>query len=82
FSERLQGRLHSIEHQIRDMLQFAKGDLPIEDTLPVSIFMEWLQLQADSVIESRGGCCRWVNLVPADAMLRCNRDTLVGAVMN
>ena len=82
FSERLQGRLHSIEHQIRDMLQFAKGDLPIEDTLPVSIFMEWLQLQADSVIESRGGCCRWGNLVPADAMLRCNRDTLVGAVMN
>ena len=82
FSERLQGRLHSIEHQIRDMLQFAKGDLPIDDTLPVSIFLEWLQLQADSVIESRVGSCRWVNLMPADAMLRCNRDTLVGAVMN
>tara|TARA_Y100000748_G_scaffold299806_1_gene297256 strand:+ start:11223 stop:12440 length:1218 start_codon:yes stop_codon:yes gene_type:complete len=82
FSERLQGRLHSIEHQIRDMLQFAKGDLPIDDTLPVSIFLEWLQLQADSVIASRGGVCRWVNLLPADAMLRCNRDTLVGAVLN
>ena len=82
FSSRLHGRLLSIEHQIRDMLQFAKGDLPINDLLPVSIFFEWLQSQAESLIEARGGTCRWVNLLPQDAMLRCNRDTLVGAVIN
>jgi len=82
FAERLQGRLHSIEHQIRDMLQFAKGDLPIEDRLPASIFFEWLQNQADSLIEEKGGHCRWDYLLPDDVMLRCNRDTLTGAVTN
>ncbi|MEH6797853.1 MAG: ATP-binding protein [Halopseudomonas sabulinigri] len=82
FAERLQGRLHSIEHQIRDMLQFAKGDLPIEDRLPASIFFEWLQSQADSLIEEKGGRCRWDYLLPDDVMLRCNRDTLTGAVTN
>ena len=82
FAERLQGRLHSIEHQIRDMLQFAKGDLPIEDRLPASIFFEWLQNQADSLIEEKGGRCRWDYLLPDDVMLRCNRDTLTGAVTN
>lgn len=82
FAERLQGRLHSIEHQIRDMLQFAKGDLPIEDRLPASIFFEWLQNQADSLIEEKSGRCRWDYLLPDDVMLRCNRDTLTGAVTN
>ncbi|MEH6493206.1 sensor histidine kinase [Halopseudomonas sp.] len=82
FADRLQGRLHSIEHQIRDMLQFAKGDLPIEDRLPASIFFEWLQSHADSLIDEKGGQCRWESLLPADVMLRCNRDTLAGAVIN
>lgn len=82
FAERLQGRLHSIEHQIRDMLQFAKGDLPIDDILPASIFFEWLQNQAESLIEEKGGRCRWDYLLPDDVMLRCNRDTLTGAVTN
>ncbi|MEH6566108.1 MAG: ATP-binding protein [Halopseudomonas sp.] len=82
FAERLQGRLQSIEHQIRDMLQFAKGDLPMDDCLPVSIFFEWLQNQAESLIEEKGASCRWDYLVPADLMLRCNLDTLTGAVTN
>ena len=82
FTERLQGRLHSIEHQIRDMLQFAKGDLPIEDYLPASIFFEWLQNQADNLIEEKGGRCRWDYLLSEDVMLRCNRDTLTGSVTN
>src|SRR3990167_8136157 len=33
FASRLKERLHELEHQVRDMLVFARGDLPLPDRL-------------------------------------------------
>ncbi|QJD58839.1 PAS domain-containing protein [Pseudomonas sp. gcc21] len=82
FSERLKGRLESIEHQVRDMLLFAKGDLPLEDRISVGDLFAALRQQAEPLIEQGGAVCRWVDRCPGHLTLRCNRETLVGAVNN
>ncbi|QIB52805.1 PAS domain-containing sensor histidine kinase [Pseudomonas sp. OIL-1] len=82
FSERLKGRLESIEHQVRDMLLFAKGDLPLDDRLSVNELFAALRQQAEPLVEQGGAVCRWDNRCPDYLQLRCNRETLVGAVIN
>lgn len=82
FGERLEGRLRAIEHQVRDMLLFAKGDLPLDECLSVAQLFEAMRADADSLIEQGNALCRWENRCPAGLMLRCNRDTLVGAISN
>ncbi|MBA1277404.1 ATP-binding protein [Stutzerimonas stutzeri] len=79
FAGRLKDRLHELEHQVRDMLVFAKGDLPLEDRLtPVELLAA---LRA--AVEARVGdiAIRWQCDAHAGALL-CNRDTLVGALLN
>ncbi|MDQ7984421.1 ATP-binding protein [Pseudomonas sp. G34] len=79
FAGRLKERLHELEHQVRDMLVFARGELPLPDRLdPVQLF-EALRHAGDSVVQ--GVNVRW----QCDARrgeLVCNRDTLVGALLN
>lgn len=82
FGERLSGRLKAMEHQVRDMLLFAKGDLPLEDRVTVAQLFAALQADAGALIEASGAACRWDNRCPAQLLLKCNRDTLVGAVTN
>lgn len=82
FTERLKGRLETIEHQVRDMLMFAKGDLPLTNRVSVVDLFESLRQQAEPVIERAGAYCAWENQCKADAWLTCNRETLIGAALN
>ena len=82
FGERLSGRLKAMEHQVRDMLLFAKGDLPLEDRVSVEQLFDALQVDAGSLVEANAASCRWDNRCPQGLALKCNRDTLVGAVTN
>ncbi|MFN3580563.1 MAG: sensor histidine kinase [Pseudomonas sp.] len=82
FGQRLSSRLLTIEHQVRDMLLFAKGDLPLDDQLSVSALLETLRQQAEPTILQAGASCRWDNRCGDQVMLRCNTDTLVGALTN
>ncbi len=82
FGERLTSRLQTIEHQVRDMLLFAKGDLPLSERLTIAQLFDALRQQADPMLGQAGATCRWDNRCDSDALLRCNRDTLVGAVTN
>lgn len=82
FGERLSGRLKAMEHQVRDMLLFAKGDLPLEDRVSVEQLFDALQADAGALIESNAAVCRWENRCPEGLLLKCNLDTLVGAVTN
>lgn len=79
FAGRLKERLHELEHQVRDMLVFARGELPLPDRLnPVQLF-DALRHAGDSQVQ--GVNVRW----QCDARrgeLVCNRDTLVGALLN
>ncbi len=82
FTARLKGRLESIEQQVRDMLIFAKGDLPINDSVEVADWFAMLWQQAGPLIEQGGASCTWQNRCPPGYRLRCNIETLIGAITN
>lgn len=79
FAGRLKERLHELEHQVRDMLVFARGELPMIDRVSPKDLMQALQAAAQPHVE--GISMRWQCDVYGGQLL-CNRDTLVGALLN
>lgn len=79
FAGRLKERLHELEHQVRDMLVFARGELPLHDRLSPKQLFQALQSAAQTQVEPRQ--VRWQLDAHAGELL-CNRDTLVGALLN
>lgn len=79
FAGRLKERLHELEHQVRDMLVFARGELPLHDRLaPRQLFQA---LQSAAQTQLREVPVRW-QCDAHNGELLCNRDTLVGALLN
>lgn len=79
FAGRLKERLHELEHQVRDMLIFARGELPLPDRLaPVALF-EALRAAAEPHVQDMQ--VRW-QCDSREGELLCNRDTLVGSLLN
>lgn len=79
FAGNLKERLHELEHQVRDMLVFARGELPLTDRLTPKALFQALQQAAQ--VQVQGHNVRWqCDSHPGE--LLCNRDTLVGAVLN
>ncbi|MGY2376558.1 sensor histidine kinase [Pseudomonas sp. SDO524_S393] len=79
FAGRLKERLHELEHQVRDMLVFARGELPLTDRVSPGELMQALQAAAATHIQDvqvRWQCDSHVG------ELLCNRDTLVGSLLN
>ncbi|MGY3644577.1 sensor histidine kinase [Pseudomonas sp. PK-RTE-24] len=79
FAGRLKERLHELEHQVRDMLVFARGELPLTDRLMPGALMQSLQAAALTHVQDLP--IRWQCDSHAGELL-CNRDTLVGALLN
>ncbi|OLU32701.1 PAS domain-containing sensor histidine kinase [Pseudomonas sp. PA15(2017)] len=79
FAGRLKERLHELEHQVRDMLVFARGELPLPDRLDAAQLFEALRQSGEAVVQ--GIDVRWQCDVRGGELL-CNRDTLVGALLN
>lgn len=79
FAGRLKERLHELEHQVRDMLVFARGELPLPDRLDPAQLFEALRQSGESMVQ--GIDVRWQCDVRGGELL-CNRDTLVGALLN
>lgn len=79
FAGRLKDRLHELEHQVRDMLVFARGDLPLQDRLSPAELCAALRAAAEPRLQ--GMAVRW-QCDARSAELLCNRDTLVGALLN
>ena len=79
FAGRLKERLHELENQVRDMLVFARGELPLQDRLtPAALFTALREAAAPHL----GNCqVRWQDDTNA-GLLACNRDMLVGAALN
>lgn len=79
FAGRLKERLHELENQVRDMLVFARGELPLPDRLgPAELFAS-LRAAADPHVA--GLQLRW-QCDARQGELLCNRDTLVGSLLN
>jgi len=79
FSQRIQQSLYELERQIRDMLLFARGPLPLKELLTPQQLLSALQQAAQPHIN--GQQLRWC-LSEASVLLRCNQDMLIGALMN
>ncbi|QBF25860.1 PAS domain-containing protein [Pseudomonas tructae] len=79
FAGRLKERLHELEHQVRDMLVFARGELPLTDRLTPKALFQALQQAAHTHVQ--GHSVRWQCDSHLGELL-CNRDTLVGALLN
>jgi len=79
FAGRLKERLHELENQVRDMLVFARGELPLADRLaPRALFAALREAAAPHL----GNCqVRWQEDA-GSGLLACNRDMLVGAALN
>ena len=80
-AEKLLSRLTHLEHQIRDMLVFAKGDSRLAEKLKVEDFVVALQQAVDPVCLNSGVTCNWV-IPKIDKVFMCNKETLVGACLN
>ncbi len=79
FAGRLKERLHELEHQVRDMLIFARGELPLPDRLAPAALFDALRSAAEPHV--LGMQVRW-QCDSRMGELLCNRDTLVGSVLN
>lgn len=79
FAGSLKERLHELEHQVRDMLVFARGELPLGDRLSPKGLFQALQQAAQPHVQ--GHAVRWQCDSHLGELL-CNRDTLVGAMLN
>jgi two-component system sensor histidine kinase FlrB len=79
FAGRLKERLHELEHQVRDMLVFARGELPLNDRLTPAALGQALQAAAQVQVQEQQ--IRWQFDNPRGELL-CNRDTLVGTLLN
>lgn len=79
FAGRLKERLHELENQVRDMLIFARGELPLPDRLSPVVVFDALRAAAEAHVGDMA--VRWQCDV-RDGELLCNRDTLVGTVLN
>nr|WP_236712025.1 ATP-binding protein [Pseudomonas sp. EpS/L25] len=79
FAGRLKERLHELENQVRDMLVFARGELPLQDRLSPAALFAALREAATPHLGSYP--VRWQDDAIA-GLLVCNRDMLVGAALN
>lgn len=79
FAGRLKDRLVELEHQVRDMLVFARGELPLPDRLVPRELLAALRVAGEPRLQ--GAAVRWQCDVAVGELL-CNRDTLVGALLN
>lgn len=80
-AEKLLSRLTHLEHQIRDMLVFAKGDSRLAEKLEVSNFVEALRQAIEPVCQNADVACDW-SVEDINKVIMCNKETLVGACLN
>jgi len=81
FAERLMSRLNHLEHQVRDMLIFARSDIPIADRVTVEDLLLGLQQAIESGVEPENQVCE-ITSEAHNCLIQCNREALIGAVMN
>jgi two-component system sensor histidine kinase FlrB len=81
FANKMMQRLHHLEHQIRDMLIFARGEAPLNDDLALSQLLHDWQEALEIPLQQNNACCEF-QMNKVDVHIHCNRDALIGALMN
>ena len=81
FSEKVLSRLHNIERQIQDMLFYVKGELPLNDMISVNELEQSLIESMEAPLITSHSTCEWNNHA-GEYYIQCNRDALIGAILN
>lgn len=81
FAQKLLGRLNHMAEQVKDMLLFVRNELPLNEVIGLADLQEGLQAAMEVPLHGSGSDCAWQNAVPY-AQLRCNREALIGAMLN
>jgi len=81
FAGKLMSRLHHLEQQVRDMLVFTRGDMPLANVLSVQELVAGLEAAMESPLSASQSHCQVENNA-LDGLLQCNRDSLIGAILN
>lgn len=81
FAGKLQERLRHLESQIRDMLIFARGEIPLNDLVSLAQLEQHLQAAVEPILLNQTVTFSIHNRLSKQSIL-CNLDVLVGALMN
>lgn len=81
FAGKVKSRLENLELQVRDMLIFARGETRLEDQLTVAQLFSELEDALDLPLVNFDADCECINRVPG-IVLQCNKEALLGAIMN
>lgn len=81
FALKLLGRLNHMAEQVKDMLLFVRNELPLNDVTTLGDLQVGLQAAMEVPLQSSGSHCTWQNAV-TDVRIRCNREALIGALLN
>lgn len=81
FSEKILSRLNHLDQQVKDMLIFVKGDVKLTDTISIAeLFSSLEQAMEVTVVNSQASYVIQNNCAAAE--VQCNRESMVGALMN
>jgi len=81
FSGKIVSRLNHLEQQVKDMLIFVKGDVKITETITVGELFDALNVAMEVPIKSSNSHYSF-STQRQDALIQCNCDSLVSAMMN
>lgn len=81
FSQKIQSRLNHLEQQVKDMLIFVKGDVQLTGAVTTEQLMTDLE-EAMDVVMSNANACYQINNLSPQALIQCNRESMIGALMN
>lgn len=81
FAQKLLGRLNHMAEQVKDMLLFVRNELPLNEAITLDDLEEGLQAAMEVPLAASGSQCVWQNAIP-NASIRCNREALIGALLN
>ena len=81
FAGKVKSRLLHLEQQVSDMLIFARGEASLNDQLSTEQLFKAIDDVLDVPLAQYDADCELVNHA-AGAVLQCNRETLIGAILN
>lgn len=81
FAAKLNSRLNNLEQQVRDMLVFARGNMPQTDFINTEQLTAGIEVGMEALLNRTNTLCSIQNEAPG-VMIRCNREALVGAILN
>jgi two-component system, sensor histidine kinase FlrB len=81
FANKLLGRLNHMAEQVKDMLLFVRNELPLNHVISLADLEAGLRAAMEVPLATSKSRCIWQNAIPL-SRLRCNREALIGALLN